>query len=413
MSRVFPSAIARARSHARRFPRDFWVLLSGDVFQSLGFGLVVPYLTLYLTEVIGTSAAVAGILLALFSLGALAGTPLGGVLSDRLGRRPVMLAGLVGSGVAALAFGLASDVWLVAALIVVWAVFSSLFDPAASAYIADVSEPELRTEAFALKRLVNNAAFAVGVPFGALLVWLSTLRAPFVAAGGAVLVYLAILWRAVPESRPAHLSDEPPARFREGLRDRALVVLALGSLATGGLYAFFEGGLPVFLHEERGLSIATWGVLFGINPVLVTVFQYPIGRWAARRSSRAILAAGALLYGVALAMLLPWEAVWALAAGVVVLTAGEMLVAPVSSALAAELAPDRLRGTYQSVLNLSLEIAWGPASMLGLWLVGRGQGEVLLVLALPVAAVAALLFLTLPAGRLAREPALVSADLSH
>ena len=73
----------------------------------------MPYLTLYLTEEIGTSAALAGVLLALFSIGAFAGTPLGGVGSDRLGRRPVMIAGLAGSGAAAVVFGFASDVWLV------------------------------------------------------------------------------------------------------------------------------------------------------------------------------------------------------------------------------------------------------------------------------------------------------------
>jgi len=74
-----PRAFARARAQASRFPRGFWVLLFGDVFQSLGFGLIMPYLTLYLTEEIGTSAALAGVLLALFSIGAFAGTPLGGV----------------------------------------------------------------------------------------------------------------------------------------------------------------------------------------------------------------------------------------------------------------------------------------------------------------------------------------------
>ena len=134
-----PATLARAHAHARHFPRPFWILLFGDVFQSLGFGLIMPYLTLYPTETIGVSPALAGVLLALFSLGAFAGTPLGGVGSDRMGRRPVMLAGLAGSGAAALVFGFASDVWLVGAMIVVWGIFSSLFDPAASAFVADVA----------------------------------------------------------------------------------------------------------------------------------------------------------------------------------------------------------------------------------------------------------------------------------
>src|SRR3990172_2911208 len=124
----------------------------------------MPYLTLYLTEEIGTSPALAGVLLALFSIGAFAGTPLGGVGSGRLGGRPVMIAGLAGSGAAAVVFGFASDVWLVGAMIVVWGIISSLFDPAASAYVADVAPPELRTEAFGLKRLRKNNSFAPRAP---------------------------------------------------------------------------------------------------------------------------------------------------------------------------------------------------------------------------------------------------------
>jgi hypothetical protein len=87
-----------------------------------------------------------------------------------------------------------------------------------------------------------------------------------------------------------------------------------------------------------------------------------------------------------------------------------MLIAPVSSAVAAELAPERLRGSYQGVINLAWEGAWGPTALIGLWLVGRGQGEVILALALPIGILAALVYLALPGGRLQREPEFVSVE---
>ena len=130
----------------------------------------------------------------------------------------------------------------------------------------------------------------------------------------------------------------------------------------------------------------------------MTIFQYPISRWASRRSSRGVLAAGAVLQGTALAILLPFESIGALLVAVVVLTAGEMLIAPVASAVSAELAPERLRGSYQGVINLAWEGAWGPTALIGLWLVGRGEGEIFLALALPVGIFAALLFFLLPPG---------------
>jgi MFS family permease len=389
-----PDAVTAARGRARRFPRSLWVLLAGDAFQSLGFGLVTPYLTLYLTDTIGASPAVAGILLAAFSLGAIPATPLGGILSDRLGRRPVMLTGLAGQGVVAIAFALVSGVWPVAILIVGWAVFSSLFDPAAQGYIADAVAPGLRVEAFALKRLVNAAFFAVGVPLGALLVWLSSLRAAFLAAGIASLVYLAIIWWGLPESRTRRqIEAEPQARFAPALRDRALMTLAAGAFITYGMFSLYEGSIPVFLNRERGLEIAAWGAIFAINPILLTLFQYPAGRWAARRDPRRVLAAGALLYGASLALLIPDVGLWLIVVGVVVFSIGEMLFEPVVTGVAADLAPTHLRGTYQSVLNLSLEVVWAPASIVGLWAIGRGQGELLLAASPAAAGVAAIVFL--------------------
>jgi MFS family permease len=410
MPRLFPGSVTRARAHSQRYPRSFWILLAGEGIASLGFGLVVPYFALYLTGTLGLSPAQAGVLVAVWAVVAIPAQPLGGVLADRVGRRPVMLVGLAGGGLAALGLGVADGLGTVAALTAVWALTNGIFEPAVGAYIADVAPSELRTEAYGVQRVVSNAFFALGPPLGALLIWLASLRATFVVAGLAILAYLVVVWRALPESKPEAIAHEPPARFREALRDRLLVLLVFGAAGAALTYAFYEDALPVFLRDERGIAPATWGLLFGVNPVLVALLQYPIAHWAARRSSRLVLAAGAVLQGAALAVMLPLTGLGGVALAVLLLVFGEMLVAPVSSALAAELAPERLRGTYQGALNLAWEGAWGPAAFVGLWLVGRGQGEILLILGLPLGVVAAVAFLKLPGGRLQREPALASVD---
>jgi MFS family permease len=408
--RLFPESVARARSHAARFPRPYWFLLAGEAVQSLGFGIAVPYMTLYLTGPVGITATQTGVMMLVWTVVSLAGQPIGGVLADRIGRRPLMIGGLAGAGVSAAGLALVSSFWQVIAVTFAWGTFNSIFEPAAGAYVADVVEPGLRTEAFGLWHVMANAGFAVGPPVGALVIWLTSMRTTYLFAGLAILGYLAIAFRTLPESRPESVANEPPARFGEALRDRLLLILAIGTAIATFSYAFFEEALPVFLHDERGLAVVTWGLVLGINPILVTLFQYPISRWAARRSSRGILAMGAVLQGAALALLLPFTSVVALVVALVVLTAGEMLMAPVASAVSAELAPERLRGSYQGVINLAWEGAWGPTALVGLWLVGRGQGEFFLALALPVGVFAALLFYLLPGGRLQREPAMVSVE---
>ena len=410
MVRLIREQVARARSHAARYPRPYWVLVSGEVVQSVGFGMAVPFIAIFLTDTIGASTTGAGAVLALWAAAGILGQPLGGVLADRLGRRPVIVGGLVAAAAAAIAWAFATNVWAVAALTLVWGFGNAVFEPAAGALVADVAPAKLRTEAYGLLHVVNNAGFTLGPPLAALVIWAWSLRAAFFVAGLTILAYLVIAWRALPETRPERREEEAPARFREALRDRLLVIVIVGSGVAAFVYALFESALPVFLHDDRGVPVATWGLLFGINPLLVAVCQYPISRWAAARSSRAILAAGALLLGGSLALLWPFESLAVLAAAIVVFTVGEMLAFPVATAVAAEIAPERLRGSYQGALNLAFEGSWAPAALGGLWLIGLGYGELLVALALPIGAAAALVFFALPPGRVGRAAPAMSAE---
>jgi MFS family permease len=183
--------------------------------------------------------------------------PLGGILADRIGRRPMIIAGLAAAAVSVIGFGLVSSAWAVLLLGMIWGAGYGVFEPAAGALVADVSTEELRTEAFGLWRVVNNAGFTLGPPLAALVIWLSSLRGTYLVAGATLLAYFAIAWRLLPETRPTKHADEPPARFREALADRLLLVLIIGSLMAALVYGIFEAALPVFLHEDRGLSVAT------------------------------------------------------------------------------------------------------------------------------------------------------------
>jgi dipeptide/tripeptide permease len=87
-----------------------------------------------------------------------------------------------------------------------------------------------------------------------------------------------------------------------------------------------------------------------------------------------------------------------LVAAIGVLTLGEMIMAPVASATAARLAPPHLRGSYEGVTAVALAASYAPGTFIGLWLVGAGHGELMLVLALPLALAAALCFARLPSG---------------
>jgi DHA1 family multidrug resistance protein-like MFS transporter len=374
------------------------VLLAGDGVAHLGYGVFAPYVALYLTGPIGASNTATGLVLAAWGLVGLLTAPFGGLLSDRLGRRPLILGGLAGSAFCAFAFYFASSVWVLLLLVPLWGLCFSMMRPAMRAYVVDVVDPELRVEAFGIDRLVSNAAFALGPPLGALVITLASLRDTFLVTAVTELCFLAIALRWLPESRPAATVSEEPPRLSEALRDRRLLVLALGTALAWFLFAVYDEVFGVFLHQERGLAISTWGLLFTINPVLVVLTQYPVARWASGRSARLVLAAGALLNGLAVFLLLPFTGITVVVVSIVLLTGGEVLLAPVSSALAGALSPEHLRGAYQAVLDCGYGAASMPAVALGLFLVGRGDFGWLLGAA-PLIAVAAVAFFSALPGK--------------
>jgi MFS family permease len=387
--------LRRALAHAGRFPRPFWALVGGNAVNSLGGGVLVPYWGLYLTTQLDLSGAGAGALLALAGGMGLVGAPLGGLMADRIGRRRTLVIGLAASAVWFAAYGSITEVFALALLTLV-GVSGDVWSAAMNAAVADLVEPELRAEAYGLQRQAAMAAFALGPLLGSLLVLLLSLRWIFWVNAATALVFLVVVLLEVPETRPVRAAHEPPPRLRAALRDKRLLLLTLGTGLGIMVYVQFDSVLGVFLHRERGYALATWGLVFAISPILVGLTQYPVARIAGRHSARAMLALGALLEGIALFILWPTSVLPVLVVSVVVVTLGEMILQPIAATVAAGLAPEQLRGSYEAVVGVAFAASWAPGVLAGLWLVGSGHGEVMLILALPISVLAALCFRTLP-----------------
>jgi len=389
------SPLARALGHARRFPRPVWALVAGQGIWSLGGGVLVPYWGLYLIDERHASGAQAGGLLALAGGMGLIGAPLGGMLTDRLGRRRTLILALALNTAFFVAYGSISSL-VGLAVLTLFGVSGDLAGPAQSAAIVDLVDPELRAEAFGLRRQAGNIAFALGPPLGGLLVLVASLRWIFYVHAITTALFLLVVLRELPETMPVRGELEERPRFRSALRDRRLVLLALGTGIGVMVYVQFDSVLGVFLHRDRGYALATCGLVFTINPVLVGLLQYVVARWAARRSPRAMLSLGVVLEGIALFVLWPTSVLPVLVVAIVVLTVGEMILTPVASTVAANLAPVHLRGTYEAVVDTAFAISWAPGVLVGLWLVGRGQGALMLVAAVPLGLLAAVFFRQLP-----------------
>ena len=362
------------RQGAAPLPPGFGTIWASVAVDLIGFGIVLPILPIYAKRFHATSFE-AALLLTAFSAAGFVCSPLLGRLSDRIGRRPVILLSLAGTAVGSLMTGLAAGLPLLfAGRIVDGASGASV--SVAQAAAADLSSSEDRSRLFGLLGAAFGVGFVAGPAIGALgALWGA--RVPFYLAAGLAGVNTVVAWFRLPETRPADLP--PPPRTGPRWRDPAVVAAApLLLVAFAAMMAFsgFEATFSLFGQRHLGLGIASAAAVFtGVGLVVVGVQGGVVHSVVRRFGEMRTLGTGLALNGVGLGLLAPARS-WAMAApALLLLTAGQGLVqTTMASALAGQAGPGRrgtVLGAQQSVSALA-RIA-GPAAG-GALLGARGSG---------------------------------------
>lgn len=392
-------------------------VLAGFALSSLGNGLTLPFLYVFLARVQELGPATAGWLFAWMGLAGVAATPLIGVLMDRHGPRAVMVGGLLVEVLAIGSLGFVEG--LGATLLVLAGVVCGAAPlwPGTTALLAEMLPAEARERAYGLAFLGINAGLGLGGVAGAALVdvgELASFQRLYLLDAGSYLLYALVLLslprgtgRVTPGSRDegVHAGSRggtPAGGWREVLADRRIVaLLGCGVLAVTFGYAQLEAGATAYAVEVAGIPARALGWAFGANTLVIVLAQLLalrlVARW--RRTSALALAVGtwSLAWAVVgLSDLVEGPlAVLALVAGLAVFGLGETLWAPVASALVNALAPDRLRGRYNAALGVvwTLGQVFGPL-VAGL-LIGHGHGHLWAGVVVGGTLVAALLLLTL------------------
>lgn len=351
-------------------PRSAWFLFGGTFVNRFG-SFVLVFLVLWVKSK-GYSDADAGLAAGSYGVGAIAASGLGGLLSDRIGRRNTIALSMFWSAAAMLALSQASAIGAILALAACAGLGGELYRPASSALLADLVPPERRVTAFALYRFAINVGFAAG-PATAGFIAQRSFFLLFVGDAVSSALFGAIALAALPEGRRSAAVHE---RRGEGLRtmlaDRALVVFLASSLLTSFVYLQMTSGLALHTHAA-GLSTSDFGLLMAVNGALVTVFELPLTSVTQRLPARAVMTCGQLLIGVGFALTGLAHALPALALTVAVWTLGEMVNAPVAQAYMTGLAPAHMRGRYSGAQSFTwaLGAVLGPA--LGGFLFGLGE----------------------------------------
>lgn len=369
------------RAEVSSLPRPAWVLFGGTLVNRLG-SFVLFFLILYVKQK-GYSATMAGLALSTYGVGGVLASLAGGYLADRIGRRNTISISMFTTAAIMMALSRADGFIAIAALTALLGLSAELYRPAASALLADLTEPRARVTAFAVYRIAVNLGVAVGPAMGGLLADRSfTLLFAVDAATSALFGVIALV--ALPAvSLHAEAELERRSSWPVIRADRGFVMFLLASLLGGAVFMQFNGALPLQVRA-LGFSNSTYGLMMSINGAIVLLCELPLTSITRTHSARRVMALGLVLIGVGFAMTGMRASLGFLVASVVVWSLGEIVFVPVAAAHVANIAPVDMRGRYQG----AWAVMWGVSHILAP-AVGAALFDVNPALLWPLCAVAA------------------------
>jgi MFS family permease len=336
----------------------FWVIWWGTLVNRLA-SFVALYLALFLRELHGLDEAQAGWVVGIWGLGSLLGAPLGGVLTDRIGRRATMLLGLVLGGLAVVAIALVKDPGLLPTLCFAGGATGAVFFPASNAAVADVVPPEHRDRAYGLVYWAVNLGLTFGF-FVAGLVPTRHLGWLFLADAGTTFLCAGLTAWKVPETRPVMHAHEPALRgLVRVFADRPYVLLLALHVIALTVFTQFSLALPLDM-ADHGQSSQRFSVLMALNCLGVVLLQPWLTPLLRRFDPSKLLAVSAALFGIGYGVNVLAPSFPIFLAGAAFWTVGEVVGFPAVSRLVADMAPLPLRGRYQGAFSM----VWGTSSML-------------------------------------------------
>lgn len=409
-------------------------VLAGFAFASLGNGLTLPFLYVYMAQVQDLGSSTAGWMFAWMGLVGLAAAPGVGALLDRFGPRAVLIAALIVESVSIGSLGFVDGTVPTMAVLAGVVVGASPLWPGTTTLLAGMVSAEDRERAYGFAFLGLNAGIGVGGLVSAFLIDVArpeTFQVLYLCDAVAYLVYAAVLAFLVrsPARAGEDEADNPAGgSWGEVLRDRrAVALVACGVLAVTFGYGQLEAGATAYAVDVAGVPATALGWAFAANAAVIVCGQVILLRLTSGWRRTTALACAVLTWSLAWSVLAAADlmpvagAVAAVVIGLAIFGLGETLWAPIVTGLANTIAPDHLRGRYNASLGLTLTLGQilGPA--LAGSLIGSGLGHLWAVVVIGGTLTAGLVLTRLrflltaaedgaPEAETLREPVQVAAD---
>ena len=375
---MFSQAFTRYINNFRGFSREIWILTLITFINRAGT-MVLPFLSKYLKEDLHFSYDQVGWILVSFGCGSMAGSWIGGKLSDKIGFYKVMVFSLFSTGI--LFFGLqfvTSFEGLCFAMFGIM-VIADMFRPAMFVSLGAYAKPENRTRALTLVRLAVNLGFAAGPALGGLIIIGIGYKGLFWADGASCIISILIFYILVKEKKkskePETFSDEP-LKKRYVWNDATFIIFLFTSFTTAMVFFQLFTTLPLYHREAYGLTELHTGLIMSFNGLMVFFMEMPIVGYFERKNfpKIKIIIWGSLLFAASFFVLLINVWIGILLLSVVFLTFGEMFCFPFANSFALSRAPRGQEGKYMALYTMTFSMAHILSAKTGMTIISHEHG---------------------------------------
>ncbi|MFD2369275.1 MDR family MFS transporter [Brevibacillus sp. GCM10020057] len=360
----------RITSLLQEFHPIVWSLVIGTVFVRAASSMSMPFLFLYLSNHTDMDMAMIGLTIGAGPLAGTVGGFIAGTLSDRIGRRRVMIGALYVWTLVFVGFAVSKNPMVLLVLNMLGGLCRSFYEPVSQALMADVTTPEKRFRVFSLRYTAINVGVAVGPIAGAVLAKASV-ALPFLLTGFIYLLYvISLQWllnkfgiKKIEGQKKEHVTFA--RAFSVLVHDKAFRLYIFAGMLGAVGYSQMSSTLAKFAEMTVANGTELFAILMSINAIVVVVMQLPLTAWAEKKTPLTAIVVGNAMYAVGdvgYAFAHSWT-VFMIA--MVFFTFGEILTFTSGDVLIDRMAPEGMRGSYYGAKSFS-----NAGQFIGPWMGG-------------------------------------------
>ncbi len=357
----------RLRHLLARYPGQFWLMFCGMFISTVGASMIWPFLMLYVSDKLHVPLTTAASLATLNATVGVVASFIGGPITDKVGRKGVMVLSLIANGAAYAVMGQAGSLSAFAILMSITGAVNPLYRVGGDAMMADLIPSEKRPDAYALLRLSNNVGVAIGPMVGGVLVTASYAIAFYCAAAGMITygVLIALFARETLPAEAARARVDALGGYDKVARDRQFMPFVGAMILTQMCATLMWVLMAVYAKKNYQVPENLYGLVPMTNALMVVLFQVIVTQLTKHQPPLKMLTVGALFYALGVGSVALARGLGGFWLSMVIMTLGELVVMPTSSTYAAGLAPADMRGRYMSLYGLTWPVAAGIAPVMG------------------------------------------------